>query len=208
MKGEKFVINESDIREKVRERKIGNLIVFAVDASGSMGAEQRMTAVKGAVSSILTDAYQKRDRVALIVFRGKESEIVLLPTNSIVLAKERMDGVPTGGKTPLADALDKSNSLILRELTKDKKIKPLLVVISDGRGNVANMSDRPMDDTRTMAARIAESGYPSMVIDSETGLIKLGLAERLAKDMGAKYTKLEDLRADSIVDAIREQTSY
>lgn len=208
VKGEKFVINESDIREKVRERKIGNLIVFAVDASGSMGAEQRMTAVKGAVSSILTDAYQKRDRVALIVFRGKESEIVLLPTNSIVLAKERMDGVPTGGKTPLADALDKSNSLILRELTKDKKIKPLLVVISDGRGNVANMSDRPMDDTRTMAARIAESGYPSMVIDSETGFIKLGLAERLAKDMGAKYTKLEDLRADSIVDAIREQTSY
>ena len=200
--GTDFEIRGSDIREKVRERKTGNLIVFTVDASGSMGAEQRMTAVKGAVASILTDAYQKRDRVAVVVFRGRESEIVVPPTNSIVLAKERMDGVPTGGKTPLADALDKSHSLIMRELSKDKKIKPLLVVISDGRGNVPCLTDKPMDDTRTMAARIAEEGYPSVVIDSETSFLKLGLAQRLSDSMRSKYIKLDDLRAESLTDAI------
>ena len=205
--GTEFEIRESDVREKVRERKTGNLIVFTVDASGSMGAEQRMSAVKGAVASILTDAYQKRDRVAVVVFRGRGSEIVVPPTNSIVLAKERMDSIPTGGKTPLADALDRSHSLIMRELSKDKRIKPLLVVVSDGRGNVPCLTDRPMDDTRTMAARIAEEGYPSVVIDSETGFVKLGLAQRLADSMNAKYIKLDDLRAESLTDAISSVSS-
>lgn len=200
--GSEFRVEQSDIREKVRERRVGNLIVFAVDASGSMGAEQRMIAAKGAAASILTDAYQKRDRVAMIAFRGKTSEIVLPPTNSIVLAKERMDSIPTGGKTPLADALDRSHELIMRELSRDPKTKPLLVVISDGRGNVPCFSDKASEDTHLIAGRIAEAGYPALIIDSETGFIKLGLAERLAADMGAKYTRLEDLRADSIMDAI------
>ena len=205
--GTEFEIRESDIREKVRERKTGNLIVFTVDASGSMGAEQRMSAVKGAVASILTDAYQKRDRVAVVVFRGRESEIVVPPTNSVTLAKERMDRIPTGGKTPLADALDRSHSLIVRELSKDRRIKPLLVVISDGRGNVPCLTDRPMDDTRTMASRIAQEGYPSVVIDSETGFVKLGLAQRLADSMGAKYIKLDDLRAETLTDAVSYMSS-
>ena len=200
--GTKFTIRDSDVREKVRERKIGNLIVFAVDASGSMGAEQRMTAAKGAIASILTDAYQKRDRVAMVVFRGKEAEIVLPPTNSIVLAKERTDVIPTGGKTPLADALDKSHSLIMRELSKDKRIKPLLIVISDGRGNVSCYGGKPAEDTRQAAGMIAEAGYPAMVIDSETGFLKLGLAKKLADDMHCRYVALDDLRADSIMDAV------
>ena len=200
--GTEFTIRDSDVREKVRERKIGNLIVFAVDASGSMGAEQRMTAAKGAIASILTDAYQKRDRVAMVVFRGKEAEIVLPPTNSIVLAKERTDVIPTGGKTPLADALDKSHSLIMRELSKDKRIKPLLIVISDGRGNVSCYGGKPAEDTRQAAGMIAEAGYPAMVIDSETGFLKLGLAKKLADDMHCRYVALDDLRADSIMDAV------
>ena len=200
--GTEFTIRDSDVREKVRERKIGNLVVFAVDASGSMGAEQRMTAAKGAIASILTDAYQKRDRVAMVVFRGKEAEIVLPPTNSIVLAKERTDVIPTGGKTPLADALDKSHSLIMRELSKDKRIKPLLVVISDGRGNVSCYGGKPAEDTRQAAGMIAEAGYPAMVIDSETGFLKLGLAKKLADDMHCRYVALDDLRADSIMDAV------
>lgn len=200
--GSGFEILGSDIREKVRERKIGNLIVFAVDASGSMGAEQRMSAAKGAAASILTDAYQKRDRVAMVVFRGANAEIVLPPTNSVVLAKERMDGVPTGGRTPLADALRVAADLIDREKFQDKEVKPLLVVISDGRGNVPCMSDSAKDDTRAMAGRIAGSDYPVLVIDSEGGFLKLGMAQRLADDMHAKYVKLEDLKADSLMGAI------
>ena len=200
--GEKFTIEESDIREKIRERKIGNLIVFVVDASGSMGAEQRMTAVKGAISSMLTDAYQKRDRVAMVVFRGKEAEIVLPPTNSVVLAKERMKTIPTGGKTPLADGIAKAHDLIEREMKKDNRIKPLLVVVSDGRGNVANRTDKPQEDTRMAAEKVALAGYPSLVIDSEVGFIKLGMAKRLADNMGAKYLELEELKADTMLDAI------
>jgi magnesium chelatase subunit D len=90
----------------------------------------------------------------------------------------------------------------MRELSKDKKIKPLLVVISDGRGNVPCLTDKPMDDMRTMAARIAEEGYPSVVIDSETSFLKLGLAQRLSDSMRSKYIKLDDLRAESLTDAI------
>ena len=196
--GQKFTIEESDIREKIRERKIGNLIVFAVDASGSMGAEQRMVAVKGAISSILTDAYQKRDRVAMVVFRGKNAEIVLPPTNSVVLAKERIGEIPTGGRTPLADG----HELIEREMKKNAKIKPLLVVVSDGRGNVGNRSDKPAEDTLLIAETISNAGYPSLVIDSEVGFLKLGMAERLANNMNAKYLELEELKADSVLDAI------
>ena len=200
--GQKFTIEESDIREKIRERKTGNLIVFAVDASGSMGAEQRMVAVKGAISSILTDAYQKRDRVAMVVFRGKNAEIVLPPTNSVVLAKERIGEIPTGGRTPLADGLTKAHELIEREMKKDAKIKPLLVVVSDGRGNVGNRSDKPAEDTLLIAETISNAGYPSLVIDSEVGFLKLGMAERLANNMNAKYLELEELKADSVLDAI------
>ena len=205
--GGTFAIRESDIREKVRERKIGNLIVFVVDASGSMGAEQRMSAVKGAIASMLTDAYQKRDRVALVVFRGKGSEIVLPPTNSVVLAKERMEEIPTGGRTPLAAGLENGHSVIVRELTKDQKIKPLMVVISDGRGNVSTGSGDPKADTLSIASEIAEYDYPVLVIDSEVGFIKLGLAERLANDMHAKYMKLEDLKADTVMDAVKSLAS-
>ena len=203
-----FTIRESDIREKVRERKIGNLIVFVVDASGSMGAEQRMIAVKGAISSILTDAYQKRDRVSLVVFRGKGAEIVVPPTNSVVLAKERMDVIPTGGRTPLAAGLENGHSVIVRELTKDQKIKPLMVVISDGRGNVSTGSGDPKADTKNIAGIIAEYDYPVLVIDSEVGFLKLGLAQRLADDMHAKYLKLEDLKADTVMDAVKALTSF
>ena len=205
--GSAFSIRESDIREKVRERKIGNLIVFVVDASGSMGAEKRMTAVKGAISSILTDAYQKRDRVSLVVFRGKGAETVVPPTNSIVLAKEKMDSVPTGGRTPLAAGLENGHSVIMRELTKDRKIKPLMVVISDGRGNVSTGSGDPKADAADIAGIIAEYDYPVLVIDSEVGFLKLGLAQRLAENMHAKYMKLEDLKADTVMDAVNAITS-
>ena len=204
--GKKFEIKESDIREKVRERKVGNLVVFVVDASGSMGAEQRMVAVKGAIASMLTDAYQKRDKVSLIVFRGNNAEIVLPPTNSVVLAKEKMQTIPTGGKTPLVDGLTKAHIFITKELSKDSKIKPLLVLVSDGRGNVSLNGGKPMDELMNIAHKIGEEKYQSLVIDSETGFIKLKMAERLAREMNAKYLVLEDLKADSLMDAVLSLT--
>ncbi|UAL07012.1 MAG: putative cobaltochelatase [Candidatus Methanogranum gryphiswaldense] len=195
-------IESQDIREKVKERKMGNLIVFVVDASGSMGAQQRMIAVKGAISSLLTDAYQKRDRVSLIVFRGTTAEIVLPPTNSIVLAKKSMDEIPTGGKTPLGDGLIKAHELITKEQSKDPKIRPMMVVVSDGRGNVSRSDAKPMDEISSICLSIRECGYPSLVLDSEMGMLTLGFAKKLADKMDAKYLKLEDLRADTVSNAI------
>jgi len=195
-------IEPQDIREKVKERKIGNLIVFVVDASGSMGAQQRMVAVKGAISSLLTDAYQKRDRVSLIVFRGNTAETILPPTNSIFLAKKSMDDIPTGGKTPLSDGLALAHDLIMKEQMKDQKIRPMMIVISDGRGNVCRSNGKPMDEIDAVCLTIREVGYPSLVLDSETGLLTLGFAKKLADKMDAKYLKLDDLRADTVSTAV------
>jgi len=195
-------IAPQDVREKVKERKTGNLIVFAVDASGSMGAQQRMSAVKGAIASLLTDAYQKRDRVALVVFRGTTAETVLPPTSSIVLAKRSMDEIPTGGKTPLAAGLVKAQELIAAELKRNGKVRPLLVIISDGRANVPLGDGKPMEELRTVAAQLGEEKYLKVVIDSETGALTLGFAKRLADEMGAKYVKIEDLRAETVSSVV------
>ncbi len=194
-------IDFQDIREKVKERKIGNLIVFVVDASGSMGAQQRMTAVKGAISSLLTDAYQKRDHVSLVVFRGNTAEVVLPPTNSIVLAKRSMDNIPTGGKTPLGEGLIIANDLITKERIKDNRMRPMMIVVSDGRGNVCK-TGKPMDEIDKICLTIKENSYQSLVIDSETGMLTLGFAKKLAQKMDAKYLKLEDLRADNVSNAV------
>jgi len=195
-------IDEQDIREKVKESKIGNLIVFVVDASGSMGAQQRMMAVKGAISSILTDAYQKRDTVSLVVFRGNAAEVVLPPTNSIVLAKKTMDKIPTGGKTPLGDGLIKAHELIIKEMSKNAKIRPMMIILSDGRGNVSRPGSKPMEEIEKICTGVKESRYPVLVLDSETGMLTLGFAKRLADRMDANYLKLDDLRAETISTAV------
>jgi magnesium chelatase subunit D len=200
-------IDEQDIREKIKERKVGNLIVFVVDTSGSMGAQQRMIAVKGAISSLLTDAYQKRDHVSLVVFRGDAADIVLPPTNSIMLAKSSMDGVPTGGKTPLGDGLIKAHELILKEAIKDARIKPIMVIVSDGRGNVSRSGSKPMEEIDAICKSIKESGYPTLVLDSETGMLVLGFAKKLADRIGAKYLKLEDIHTDAVSTAVKSFSS-
>ena len=118
-----------------------------------------------------------------------------------------MDSIPTGGRTPLAAGLENGHSVIVRELTKDQKIKPLMVVVSDGRGNVSTGSGDPKADTANIAGIIAEYDYPALVLDSEVGFLKLGLAQRLAENMHAKYMKLEDLKADTVMDAVKAVTS-
>lgn len=200
-------IKSTDVMEKVYQRRTGVTIVFLVDASGSMGAKKRMSAVKGAMLSILTDAYQKRDRVALVTFRGPGAEILVPPTNSVELAKKRMEIMPTGGKTPLAKGLAVAERLMLNERVKRPKDLYLLVVISDGRGNIPLVKDNdPTEDCLRMCTSIRENRFRTLFLDSEQGMIKLGLAKKMADALDAKYMKLDDIGSDAISRATKNAT--
>ena len=227
-----FLIEPHDVREKVRETKTGSLILFVVDASGSMGAQRRMVAVKGAIMSLLLDAYQRRDRVGLIAFRGAGAQVLLPPTSSVDLAHALLSEMPTGGRTPLSRGLLLAMEVIEAEKQKDRNVLPLLVVLSDGRANVAmgstgastqaGSSDSPertrvhpetverrttlpITEARAMAAAIREQRIPSVVVDTETGFLRLGLAEPVAEAMGAPCIKLEELHSDALADTVRMQ---
>ena len=197
------LIKPWDIRGKVRESKSGSLVLFVVDASGSMGAQRRMVAVKGAIMSLLLDAYQRRDRVGMISFRGTNASLILPPTNSVDLAQVHLQEMPTGGRTPLSAGLFKALEIIETERIKDRDVLPLLVLLSDGRGNVALGQDSPLDEAYAAAGIIGDDKIPSVVVDTESGFIKLGMVQSVAEAMGAQYLKLEDLRADSLAEAVR-----
>ncbi len=199
------LIEPWDIREKVRETKTGSLVLFVVDASGSMGAQRRMVAVKGAVMSLLLDAYQRRDRVGMISFRGTSASLMLPPTNSVDLAQVHLAEMPTGGRTPLSAGLFKALEVIETERIKDRDVLPRLVLLSDGRGNVALGPDSPLDEAYAAAGIIGDDKIPSVVVDTESGYIRLGMVQPVAEAMGAQYLKLEDLRADSLADAVRQR---
>ncbi|HIH74530.1 MAG TPA: putative cobaltochelatase [Methanosarcina sp.] len=200
--GNSIIIHESDFRKKVREKKIGNLVLFIVDASGSMGARQRMVASKGAVFSMLMDAYQKRDRVGLISFKGDSAEVLLPPTSSIEMAQKYLQEMPTGGKTPLSRGLVKGYEVIKTELLRNPDTCPFIVLISDGRANVSMNGEPPLQEITTVAFKIRENGIKSAVIDTESSMVKFGLARRISTALGATYLTLEDLKADSIVNAV------
>ncbi|CAI8040349.1 Uncharacterized protein Rv2850c [Geodia barretti] len=213
-----FLIEPWDVREKVRETKTGSLILFVVDASGSMGAQRRMVAVKGAILSLLLDAYQRRDRVGLIAFRGTSAQVLLPPTSSVDLAHTLLQEMPTGGRTPLSRGLMLAMEVIEAEKQKDRSVLPLLVVLSDGRANVAmgsggpsSASDQaeggnlPLAEARAMAAAIKEQHISAVVIDTETDFLRLGLAEPVAEAMGALCIKLEELHSDALADTVRMQ---
>ena len=209
-----FLIEPHDVREKVRETKTGSLILFVVDASGSMGAQRRMVAVKGAILSLLLDAYQRRDRVGLIAFRGTGAQVLLPPTSSVDLAHALLSEMPTGGRTPLSRGLLLAMEVIEAEKQKDRNVLPLLVVLSDGRANVAmgsaeadpsNGTTLPIAEARAMAAAIREQRIPAVVVDTETDFLRLGLAEPIAEAMGAPCIKLEELHSDALADTVRMQ---
>src|SRR5260221_6261630 len=141
--GERLRLEREDLRQKVRERKIGNLIVFVVDASASMDAEQRMAATKGAILSLLQDAYVRRDRVAVVIFKNRTADVVLRPTSSVSLARRRLEKLSIGGTTPLTHGLLAGLSVIKTEGLRDSTVRPLLVLISDGRGNTSMFKEEP-----------------------------------------------------------------
>ena len=194
-------VTSSDLREKVRERKTGCTMVFVVDASGSMGANRRMEAAKGAVLSLLVDAYRKRDRIAMIAFKGNGAEILLPPTDSIELGKRMLDVLPTGGKTPLAEGMRKGLELLTQEMKKNLRQKPVMVLLSDGRANAGSPHGTdPFRDALLTADAISKAGITPVVIDTESGLVRLGKMRQLADKMNAKYFPMEQLRAGEVAE--------
>jgi magnesium chelatase subunit D len=183
-------LTPADLREAVREGKEGNLVLFAVDASGSMAARQRMRVVKGAVLSLLLDAYQRRDKVGLITFRGAGAEVALPPTSSVEAAARRLTSLPTGGRTPLAAGLAQAARVLAAERLRDPRRRPLLIVVTDGRAT----SGSDADLTRATAML---AGVTSVVVDCEASVLRLGLAERLAVRLGASLFRLDELDAGS-----------
>jgi magnesium chelatase subunit D len=196
---EVFQVTQDDLHQQIRVGKQANLILFVVDASGSMAAQRRMEAVKGAVLSLLTDAYQQRDEVAVISFRCKSAELILSPTRSVDLAEQNLRELPTGGRTPLSHAL----SVALETLEKTK-MPPLLVLLSDGKANVPLiMGNDPWQESLELAHLLAKRRVPALVLDTETGYLRLGRARQLAQVLGAECLTLEELSAENLALTVR-----
>ena len=200
-----IAIREADIREKVRQRKYANLLVFVVDASGSMGASKRMTETKGAILSLLKDAYVKRDKVCLIAFRGNEAQVLLPPTRSVDRGVRLLETMAVGGRTPLNHGIAKGLQVIQSELKKNPGVLPYMVMITDGKGNVSiDQTLKPKQELMEISEKLRAFPYiNTMVLDIERkGAMSFGIAREMAQRMGASYQKIETLNAGAIISAI------
>jgi magnesium chelatase subunit D len=194
----------NDLRLAVTEGRESNLVLLVVDASGSMAARRRMEAVKAAALSLLVDAYQRRDKVGLITFRGSTATLALPPTSSIEVAARRLAELPSGGRTPLAEGLLCAAETLRVERIRDPRRRPLLVLVTDGR---ATHGRDAVIKSRLAADQLRRSSVPTLVVDCETGRLALGLAARLCQDLGGEYVRIGDLAADQLVRTINLQRS-
>jgi magnesium chelatase subunit D len=193
-------VESDDVRRAVREGREANLVIFLVDASGSMAARDRMAAVSGATLSLLRDAYQRRDKVAVITFRDAAAGVLLPPTASVHIASARLKRFDTGGKTPLAHGLLAARDMVAREKVRDRARRCLVVVLTDGR---ATGGPDPLGRARTAARLLVAEGAAAVVVDCETSFVRLGLAEQLAGHLGAPSVRLAQLRADGLTEVVR-----
>ena len=177
-------------------------MIFVVDASGSMAARDRMSAVSGATLSLLRDAYQRRDKVAVITFRQDRAQVLLPPTSSVHIAGRRLARFDTGGKTPLAQGLLTARDVVVRERARDRARRSLVVVLTDGR---ATGGPDPLGRARVAAARLVAEGAAAVVVDCETSYVRLGLADQLAAHLGAPSVRLAQLRADDLTRLVKTQ---
>jgi len=200
-----FSIRKQDLQRKVRVKQTANLILFVVDASWSMAVAERMSAAKGAVLSLLTDAYQRRDKVGMIVFQKDRAQIVLPPTNSVELARRCLADIPIGGKTPLSAGLNLAYEVIKREELAHPDIQSLIILLTDGVGNVSISRMPPQEEAYKIAEQIARDGIPSVVINMEHKEFDKGLASEVAEHMDASYYCLSDLQADILLQAVKEE---
>jgi magnesium chelatase subunit ChlD-like protein len=201
--GVAFSIHRSDYMRKIRMRQSANLILFLVDASWSMAVAERMEATKGAILSLLTDAYQRRDRVGLIVFQKDRSSLILPPTNSIKLAQRALKYIPIGGRTPLSAGLQMAVDVLDREKILHPEVVPLLIILTDGAGNVSIGNKAPIEESHQLAAMIANKNIHSVVVNMETVEFDQGLAIQLADHLKAPCYSLRDIKATNLYTTVK-----
>lgn len=198
-----FSIKKQDLQRKVRVKRTSNLILFVVDASWSMAVAERMSATKGAILSLLTDAYQRRDRVGLVVFQKDRAVLVLPPTNSVLLAQKSLSDIPVGGKTPLSAGLHLAYQVIRREGISRPDIRPLMILLTDGVGNVSMTHLPPQEEAQKIAEQIAAAQIPAIVINMEHQEFDKGLAREIANHLKASYYSLADLHAEKLLQTVK-----
>ncbi len=202
-------VKTEDIREKERVRKTSAVLLFVVDASGSMGASQRMESAKGAVLSLLMDSYQKRDKIGMVAFRGDEAELVLPPCSSVDLAKSRLEQLPTGGKTPLYAGLSRGLQLLNSEMRKNVEIKPMMVLVSDGRANVGS-GGKVKEELMEISEKARQAGVHTVVIDTEVVEdsfmdMRLGYCRQIAEAAAGRYYPLSNLGPEAVWSIVEEE---
>jgi magnesium chelatase subunit D len=202
--GGRLIFRSTDLRRAVREGREANLVIFVVDTSGSMATRERMHQVKTATLSLLLDAYRRRDRVGVVSFRDDAAEIALPPTGSVDIAARRLTDLPAGGRTPLAEGLMKAAEVVRRERLRDPSRRPLLVIVTDGR---ATAGPDAVERSWRAAAYLTNEGIGCIVIDCESGRMRMGLAVTLAGHLHADHVPLSDVSAQALADIVRGATS-
>jgi len=200
-----FAIEKGDLQRKIRVKRTANLVLFLVDASWSMAVAERMAATKGAILSLLTDAYQRRDRVGLIVFQKDRATLILPPTNSVQLAQRALVDIPVGGKTPLSAGLLMAYEVLAQEAVTHPDIEPLLIVLTDGAGNVSIGPIPPQEEAYGIAAQIAGRNFRCVVINMEHASFDQGLAQALADHLESPCYTLNELKAENLLMAVRQE---
>jgi Mg-chelatase subunit ChlD len=198
-----LLLRMEDLHKKVRVRRTGNLILFVVDASWSMAASERMEATKGAIFSLLVDAYQRRDQVGLVVFQRDRARIVLTPTNSVELAQKALVDLPVGGKTPLSSGLAIAWQVIDQVRRREPEVQPMMILLTDGAGNVSMSGQPAQEEALRIAEHYAVSDVRSVVVNMEHAAFDRGLAQKLADTMQAQCFNLPELRAETLVRTVK-----
>jgi len=199
------VIRDDDLQRKVRVRKAMNLILFVVDASLSMAAAERMRATKGAIMSLLVDAYQKRDQVCMISFQKDSANLILPPTSSVLMAKDALGEIPVGGKTPLSAGLLMAYQVIERARNQNSEIRALMLLLTDGAANVSMMGMPPQEEALLVADLFTRRQVRSIVINTEHKSLDRGLAQELADALGAPCQSLAELKAESLYHTVQDE---
>jgi Mg-chelatase subunit ChlD len=204
--GPALAVRPDDYQKKVRVRKAANLILFVMDASWSMAVAERMQATKGAIMSLLSDAYERRDRVGLVVFQKNDAHLVLTPTNSVELAQQALADIPVGGKTPLSAGLMLAQRTISQEIRLRPELTPLMILLTDGAGNVS-LTDNlpPQEEAYRLADMIREADVRSVVINMEHVAFDQGLAQALADRLDGPCYTLPELKAEALVRTVQDE---
>jgi len=200
-----FAVEPQDLQRKIRVKRAANLILFVVDASWSMAVAERMSATKGAIMSLLTDAYQRRDRVGLVVFQKNDAKLILPPTSSVRLAQRALADIPVGGKTPLSSGLLLAHKVFAQEQRLHPDVMPLMILLTDGAGNVSMTDLPPQEEAHRMADLLHESGIRSVVINMEHAAFDQGLARALAERLACPCYTLRELKAEALYQTVRQE---